>query len=77
MLSNAERILCSRKCILMKSKASSGFLKTILALWGLISRLLVGRLNSERNLESIDFDLFLFKDKNFLPLTPFICSQTK
>ena len=38
--------------MLMKSLASSGFLKTILALWSQISRLLVGRLNSERNLES-------------------------
>ena len=35
-----------------ESKASSGFFKTILAFWGQISRLLVGRLNSERNLES-------------------------
>ena len=52
MLSNAECILCSRKCMLMKSQASSGFFKTILAFWGHISRLLVGRLNSERNLES-------------------------
>ena len=36
----------------MKSLASSGFFKTFLALSGQISRLLVGRLNSERNLES-------------------------
>ena len=53
ILSNAERIKCStKKAFLMKSLASSGFFKTILALSGQISRLLVGRLNSERNLES-------------------------
>ena len=40
--------------MLMKFQASSGFLKIILALWGQISRLLVCRLNSERNLESND-----------------------
>ena len=38
--------------MLVKSQASSDFFKTILALWDQISRLLVGRLNSERNLES-------------------------
>ena len=33
-------------------KASSGFFKAILALWGQISRLLMGRSNSDHNLES-------------------------
>ena len=58
------------------------FLKKSLALWGQISRLLVGRFNSECNLGSnYCFYLFLVtdvltKDKNFIHLTPLIRSQT-
>ena len=53
ILSNAERIICSRKCIFDEiSGKFLFFFKTSLAIWGQISRLLVGKLNSERNLES-------------------------
>ena len=71
-----------KNAFLMKSLASSGFFKSILALSGQISRLLVGRLNSERSLESNYRLLSLFltdvltKDENFIHLTPLICSQT-
>ena len=49
--------------------------KTILALWGQISRLQVGRINSDRyHSQIIEFYLFLVtnvltKDKNFIHLT--------
>ena len=52
MLSYAERIINSRKCIFDKFLGKFWLFKKSLVLWGQISRLLVGRLNSERNLES-------------------------
>ena len=44
MLSNAGRMICNRQSIFDESKASSGFFKTILAIWGQISRLQVSKL---------------------------------
>ena len=52
ILSIAERIICSIKCIFDEILGKFWLLKIILGFWDQISRLLVGRLNSERNLES-------------------------
>ena len=51
-LSNAEKMISSSKCILDESLGKFWLFKAILALLGQISRLLVGRLNSDHNLES-------------------------
>ena len=81
-LSIAARIISSRKCILNGILSKFWHFKTIMALWGQISRLLMGRLNSDHNLESnIDFYLLLVidiltQDITFIHLTPFICSRT-
>ena len=52
ILSNADRMICSRKCIFDEILGEFWLFQNNLALWGQIPRLLVGRLNSERNLES-------------------------
>ena len=52
ILSNAERIIYSRKCIFGEILGKFWLFKNNFGSWGQISRLLVGGLNSEHNLES-------------------------